>query len=83
MPWKISWSNEAASELSKLDNAAVSRIVLKLERALKNPMRFFERLAGSDYYKLRIGDYRILALIFHSDEIISVQKLGHRKNVYR
>ena len=83
MQWSISWSNEAASDLSKIDNKDAKRIVEKLEEASKNPNHYFERLVGNDYYKLRIGDYRVLVVFFHTNNTIHIQKLGHRKNIYK
>jgi len=83
MQWKISWSNDAAGDLNKIDNKEVKRIIEKLEQASNNPNHYFERLVGSDYYKLRIGDYRVLVILFYNSQTIHVQKIGHRKNIYK
>ena len=82
MSWKIVWSSDAALFMSKLNKSQTQRISSKLEKILVNPQHFLKRLTGSDDYKLRIGDYRILILIIHSDKNIFIQKIGHRKNVY-
>jgi len=44
-----------------------------------NPFHYFERLAGRNEYKLRVGDYRVIAEIGDNIHIILI---GHRKNVY-
>ncbi len=55
----------------------------KLEQAALNPTHFFTRLAGEDDYKLRIGDYRLLALLAPESQTIHVERVDHRSRVYR
>ena len=76
-------SEEAFRDLSSLENRTVKRIIKKLEQAAKNPNHYFTRLVGCDDYKLRVGDYRGLALLLHEKKVIFVQKIGHRKNIYK
>jgi len=83
MPWKISWSNEAIKELSKLDKKEAQRITRKLEQASENPHYFFSRLVGREDYKLRISDYRAIVLLLYSEKTIFVENIGHRKNIYK
>ena len=73
---------EAIEFLNKLEKPIKERIFNKLVLAKENPLRFFERLAGRSDYKLRVGDYRIIAEIDISDKKIMVVLIGHRKNVY-
>jgi mRNA interferase RelE/StbE len=42
-----------------------------------------KKLAGHDRYRLRQGNYRIIYSIDDTILIITVIKVGHRKNVYR
>jgi len=83
MAWKLSWSTDAALFMSKLDQKEAQRISDKLESTLSNPNHFFRRLAGEDDCKLRIGDYRAIVLLLHSEETVFVEKVGHRKRVYK
>ena len=83
MTFKLLFSEEALSQLKKLDNNAVKRILDKLDATCENPTHFFERLVGREEYKIRIGDHRVLAKIFHNDSTIFIQSLGHRKNIYK
>lgn len=61
----------------------LQRIIEKLEKAAESPPHYFKRLTGADDYKLRVGDYRILVLLLHSKNTVFVEKIGHRKNVYK
>ncbi|HEX9709577.1 MAG TPA: type II toxin-antitoxin system RelE/ParE family toxin [Candidatus Thermoplasmatota archaeon] len=80
--WRVEWAETALRDLFRLDRPVARRIVSKLERAATDPSRFFERLTGSADYKLRVGDYRLLALISHEDRIIYVERVGHRSTIY-
>ncbi len=83
MVFKIRLSEEALSELRGLDNQNAKRIIEKLEKAAGDPHHFFERLVGREEYKLRVGDYRLLARILPEEKRIFVYSLGHRKNIYK
>lgn len=54
----------------------------KLEQAAERPEHYLRRLVSSDEYKLRIGDYRLLAVLSHPDRTILVERVDHRSRVY-
>ena len=58
------------------------RVIERLERAAENPNHYLTRLVGSDEYKLRIGDYRLLAALSHSHGAITVERVDHRSRIY-
>ena len=82
MPWSIRWTDQAIRDLNGIDRPVARRIVSKLEAASENPQRFFVRLVDSDDYKLRIGDYRLLAALSHETQSILVERVDHRSRVY-
>ena len=82
MTWKIEFTKEALRDISKLETKILDRILDKLEQTRENPHHYFQRLVGYDDFKFRVGDYRILVLLLHDEKII-IQKVGHRKNVYK
>ena len=59
------------------------RVKQKLRRAGENPEHFLEPLKGVPEYKLRIGDYRAIIEWRKPDAELRVQKIGHRKDIYR
>jgi len=81
--FKLEFSEEALSQLKKLDNQTAGRILEKISSSAEDPVHFFERLAGRDEYKLRVGDYRVIARIMQNDKSILVMSVGHRKNIYK
>jgi len=68
--------------LGGLDPPVARRIVGKLEQAVGNPDRYFRRLAASEDYKLRVGDYRLLAILSHETKTVFVERVDHRSRVY-
>jgi mRNA interferase RelE/StbE len=82
MPWSIRWSDAAVRDLQRLERGVAQRVVSRLEQAAENPEHFFVRLVGSDDYKLRVGPYRLLAVLSHSEQAILVERVDHRSRVY-
>lgn len=87
--WKIEFDPAAEKELAKLDAQQIKRILKFLhERVapLENPRQIGEALKGSklgEFWKYRVGDYRIISHIEDERLIILVVKIGHRREVYR
>lgn len=81
-PWAIKWTRRALKDLEGLDQPVARRIVRRLEQAAEEPARSFSRLVGSDDSKLRIGDYRLLAILSHETRTILVERVDHRSRVY-
>ncbi len=83
IPFAIRLSVNAKAEFAKLPNDIQQRIFHKLTVAQANPFRFFSRLKSRPDYKLRVGDYRVIADIKQIERIIDINRIGHRRNVYK
>ena len=89
MAWKIEFETIADKELSKIDPQIRRRILRFLfDRVafLEDPRSVGDALVGAEfgeYWKYRIGDYRIIANIDDKKIIITIVKIGNRKEVYR
>lgn len=89
MTWQIDFDKNAAKELKKLDNQVAIRILKFLKEKLltaKDPRELGEALKGSklgEFWKYRIGSYRIIAEIIDNKMTILVIKIGDRKEVYK
>ena len=73
----------AKKQLSKLSEDTRIRIIKALERIKIRPHSFLKSLSGSPYFRLRVGDYRIILDVQNKKLIILVLELGHRKNIYK
>lgn len=89
MAWRIEFEEAALKELAKLDKPVAKRIVTFLRErvaVLDDPRSMGEALKGSrlgDFWKYRVGDYRIVANIEDGVMRILVLKVGNRRDVYR
>ena len=82
MPWAIQWTDQAIRDLSRLDPTVARRVIAKLDQAAERPEHFFKRLAASENRKLRIGDYRLLAVLQPETRTILVERVDHRSRIY-
>src|SRR5213594_1509720 len=83
MVFEIIWSDSAVRRLRKLDRSVARRIFEKVGDMRENPHRFVRKLANSPYYRLRIGDYRVIVDIQEAFLRILVLKVGPRESIYR
>jgi len=80
--YKLVLEKKAIHDLNKLETKVKDRIWNKLQECKEDPFRFFEKLVEMPGFKLRIGDWRVIADIIREKEAIIVLKVGHRKNIY-
>lgn len=89
MAWRVELDPAAERELSKIDPQTARRILVFLHSRvaqLDNPRSIGEALKGSklgEFWKYRVGDYRIIASIEDGALRILVVKVGNRRDVYR
>ena len=89
MAWRIEFEDAALKELSKLDKPVARRILTFLRErvaVLDDPRSIGEALKGSklgEFWKYRVGDYRIITNIEDGVMRILVLKVGNRREVYR
>ena len=81
MPFKIVWDEKAYNSLNKLEPSISRRILKKVDELSENPFsKDIKKLKGSDDFRLRVGDYRVIFAI--EQNTIQILKVGHRKNIY-
>jgi len=73
---------KAAEFLDKADPQSTSRIKKRLSELRDDPIKLGKGLRYTDYWSLRIGDYRAIYLINESEKQVVVLFIGNRKNVY-
>ena len=77
-------TRSAAKELEKVPTADRRRIVAKIRALGVNPRPpGCEKLSGDDKFRLRQGDYRMLYEIGDTELIVTVVRIGNRKEVYK
>ena len=79
---KSSAAKELEAEGAKADR---HRIVGKIHALASDPRpQGSEKLAGyDDRYRIRQGNYRLVYLIDDQAGVVTIYKVGHRKDIYR
>ena len=89
MAWTIELDQAAVRDVDTLDTPPRRRILAFLHdrvATLDNPRRIGEALTGStlgEFWKYRLGEYRIIASIEDHAVCVLVVKSGNRREVYR
>ena len=85
MAFRIEWKKSTRKDLRKLPADTVERIVEVVENLAENPFPHgVEKLSGSEHaYRVRLGDYRIVYEVVTESKLIEIQRVRHRKDVYR
>jgi mRNA interferase RelE/StbE len=89
MAWNVELTPLAEKNLGKLDPQVARRILSFLHgrlAVLQDPRSFGEALKGSElgeFWKYRVGDYRIISSIEDQKLTIYVIRIGNRREVYR
>ncbi len=81
MPFVIIWSEQAQKDLSKLEKHVAERIIDKIEYANQAGLLRLEKVVGRNFYKYRVGDYRLFIdkRLADAIEIIAIRE---RENAY-
>ena len=85
LTWEIKLTPKAHKELSKIDRQDAARIIRFLhERVAENPTSIGSPLKGQlrQFWRWRIGNYRILGKIEQAHLLVLVVKIGNRRDVY-
>jgi mRNA interferase RelE/StbE len=82
--YSILFTESADKQLQKLSASVQRLIVDKIKKLdINQPNNNIKKLVGFlDFYRLCVGDYRVVYQIKHDKLIVLIVKVGHRKNVY-
>jgi mRNA interferase RelE/StbE len=87
--WKIEFQRAAVKQLGALTKSDANRIVSFLTDRIArdgNPRRTGAALQGSElgnFWRYRVGDYRIICDIQDHKLVVLVVEIGHRREIYR
>jgi mRNA interferase RelE/StbE len=89
MEWRNEFDPAAARELRRLDPPETRRLLRFLFDRVAgpaDPRRIGAALKGStlgEFWKYRVGDYRVIARIEDKEIRVLVVRIGHRRAIYR
>lgn len=85
--YSVEFLKEAIDELSHIDPIWQKRILSKIKILSANPKNLannIKKLKGKyrDYYRLRVGEYRVIYSQENDRLVILIIRVGHRKEIY-
>lgn len=86
--YSLQFTNNAKKQLKKMDKYTARLIVnwmLKNIQNTTNPRMYGKALKGnlSDYWRYRVGDYRVITEIQDDAFVVVAVEIGHRKEIYK
>lgn len=75
------WAQRALDKLPKSDFQAVIEAIKDLAQTPRP--RGIEKVKTTGLWRIRQGDYRIIYSIDDSQQLVTVVRIGHRREIYR
>jgi len=83
---ELEYSERAAEWLREAEPSVQEQVLKKLEQSRDFPDHFLKRLSGSEFYRVRAGDYRAIIDWQRADDdgedTLFVRRIGKRDNIY-
>ena len=74
----------AQRSLNDLDRPLRRRVASRIDALREDPRpQGATKLVGSKYWRIRVGDYRVVYDIEDAQLIVLVIEVGHRREIYR
>ena len=83
--FEIQWRSSTKKDLRKLPKEEVARILAAVEQLAHEPFPHgSQKLTNSERtFRIRTGDYRVVYEVYAATKIVEIQRIRHRRDVYR
>ena len=83
--YDIRFLRPAEKDLRRIEKSRIPTIFEAIESLKENPRPTgYRKLLGSESaYRIRVGDYRVIYTIEDTIRIVEINRIRHRKDVYR
>jgi mRNA interferase RelE/StbE len=82
--YAVELRRSAVKELGELPGRDVARVAARIEALGAEPRPVgSEKLTGAEQYRVRQGVYRVLYEVDDSRRVVTIVKIGHRREVHR
>ena len=82
--YRLVFRQSVAKDLRAIPKHDVARILKRIDALANDPRAMgCEKLSGQERYRVRQGQYRIVYEIVDQDLVVTVVKVGNRRDVYR
>lgn len=83
--WSVSYTADALRALTGMNPVIARRIRAKILALAQDPKAHnnnVKKLTGTEGYRLRVGDWRVVYTLKHQQLTVIVIRIGHRSEVY-
>lgn len=83
--YRVALKSSAQKELFRLPDPASARIFQKIKAlgADPRPNGCKKLIGGRNLWRIRIGDYRVIYIIYDEIKKVEVTRIAHRREVYQ
>ncbi len=82
--YRIEVKRSAQKELAQISPPYNKRIIEAIDTLATDPRPAgVKKLKGEEAYRIRVADYRIVYTIQDTIKIVEIQRIGHRKDIYK
>lgn len=82
--FRIKYRKSFEKEIRRIPQEYADRIALLIDSLAQNPFTVgSKKLKGGDLYRIRVGDYRIVYTVDEKNQMVVIERVRHRKEVYR
>ena len=81
--YKIQIKKSVKKDISSFDKRINQRLIKAIQKLKSHPYTNAKKITGKEFYRVRVGKYRIVYEIKKTDFEIIVYKIGHRKDIYK
>jgi len=75
-------TTRAKKDIEKLDKDTRKRVYLALEHLVSGQRVDIKKLRGTENYRIRVGDYRVIIEISEQSVTVYTLRVLHRREVY-
>jgi len=83
LAWQVIWSEKSVKQLERIDKKNAQKIYDEVFDCAKDPFRAVIRLTNSQFYRLRVGNYRVILDLQQIKMIIFVVETENRGKIYK
>lgn len=82
---RVEFRGPAEKDLRRVARRDISRLVSAAQALSENPLpHSVRKLVGGEHtYRIRVGDYRFVYRFLPGDKLVTIERIRHRKDVYR